>query len=467
MPEANMTDKVTRMLGIRRGQTDGVMRFALLTIIVVYLLIGFQYAALTPAWQVPDEPAHYNVIRQIAQTGQLPQLEVGDYNQKYMEQIVGQGFPPELPVERLEYQDYQPPLYYLLLTPVFILFNGALLPLRLGSVLLGAGVIIFACLTTRALFPARPALALLTAGVIAFIPQHIAMLAGVNNDSLSELLIALGLWRMARSLTASGLGFGPWELGLILGLAFITKVQAYVLAPVAALFLLMQWQALGWGAWRRLVGSVVWIALPAALIGSLYWGRNWWVCGPLDVVCGQWHNQVVVGQPTTAAWIAEQGWANYLQRFFTFTFDSFWGVFGWMGVFMDQRVYGALLIFSIGLVLGGLAAMRRWPTLTLIQRQGLGLLAFSGLMTLSLYLYYNLGFVQHQGRYLFPALIPIGLGAAASLWQWAGWGVTLLRRLPYVSRFAPHAQIVLAGLPIALMAALCVLALYRFVLPAL
>ena len=37
------------------------------------------------------------------------------------------------------------------------------------------------------------------------------------------------------------------------------------------------------------------------------------------------------------------------------------------------------------------------------------LLACSGLLTLSTYLGYNLTFYQAQGRYLFPALIPLGL----------------------------------------------------------
>lgn len=467
MPESNMSDKVRREQGDATAGHSMVTPFALSIILISYLIIGFQYAARTPAWQTPDEPAHYNVIRQIAQTGRLPRLEVGDYDQKYMEQIVGQGFPPDLPVDRLEYQDYQPPLYYVLLTPIFILFNGALVPLRLASLLLGTGVIVFAFLTVHELFPTQPMLAPLTASFIAFIPQHVAMLAGVNNDALAELLIAWGLWRMTRSLISAELGVGPWELGLILGLAFITKVQAYVLAPVAALFFLMQWRAAGWGAWRRWLGIALWTAIPALLIGSLYWGRNWSVCGPLDVVCGQWHNHVVVGQPTTAAWIAEQGWARYLERFFTFTFDSFWGVFGWMGVFMDPRVYQALLLFSIGLVVGGVGAMRRWSALASTQRQGLGLLAVSGLVTLSLYLYYNLGFVQHQGRYLFPALIPIGLGAAAGLWQWARWGATLLRRLPHLSRFGPRVQFTLAFTPVVMLAALCLVALYRFVLPAL
>ena len=45
----------------------------------------------------------------------------------------------------------------------------------------------------------------------------------------------------------------------------------------------------------------------------------------------------------------------------------------------------------------------------------LGLLALSALFTLLSYLWYNLKFVQHQGRYLFPALVPIGLAFALGL----------------------------------------------------
>jgi hypothetical protein len=40
------------------------------------------------------------------------------------------------------------------------------------------------------------------------------------------------------------------------------------------------------------------------------------------------------------------------------------------------------------------------------------MLVASGLLTLAAYLWYNTQFVQHQGRYLFPALIPIGLAVA-------------------------------------------------------
>lgn len=44
------------------------------------------------------------------------------------------------------------------------------------------------------------------------------------------------------------------------------------------------------------------------------------------------------------------------------------------------------------------------------------LLALSTVLTIGGYLWWNLSFVQHQGRYLFPALIPLGLVAGVG-WE--------------------------------------------------
>ena len=448
---------------------------SLALILVAYLILGIQYAALTPAWQVPDEPAHYNVIRQIAQTGVLPRLEPGDYDQAYLERLTGERFPAELPLDRVQYQDYQPPLYYLLATPIFLFSSGSLLALRLFSVALGVGVLAFAFLAVQTVTGAASSLPALTAGLLAFIPQHVAMLAGVNNDSLSELLVAAGLYLLLREIghtqapsrppaqsSSWPIGhwsFPQWSLGLVLGLAFLTKVWAYLLAPAAAVMLLLRWRRAGWANWRPIARRAAQIFLPALLLGALYWGRNWLVCGPADVLCGSWHNQVVLGQPRTIEWLAQYGWAGYLERFLRTTFQSFWGQFGWMGVVMDQRVYLALLAFTVGL---GLGAARAWARvadrLTPAQRDSLAVLAAVAGVVAALYLYYNATFVQFQGRYLFSALVPLGLAAAAGLSEWgdlaAGWlGRPAGRLLPW-------------GVLLAL-AGLCLLALYRFILPAL
>ena len=92
------------------------------------------------------------------------------------------------------------------------------------------------------------------------------------------------------------------------------------------------------------------------------------------------------------------------------------------------------------------------PRLAPLQRASLLLLLFSSALTMLEFLGYNLTFVQHQGRYLFPALIPVATAAALGLDRLAGvlprqtraWAVTAL----------------FAGL-----AALDVYCLFRFIIP--
>src|SRR5512136_1730645 len=100
-------------------------------IVAVYVVIGTLYAVKTPAWQVPDEPAHYNYVRHIAEGGGLPVLQPGDYDQAYLERIKAAKFPPSMPVDSIRYESWQPPLYYVLAAPVYLATNGSPLALRL------------------------------------------------------------------------------------------------------------------------------------------------------------------------------------------------------------------------------------------------------------------------------------------------------------------------------------------------
>ena len=165
-------------------------------VIVVYVLVATLYAIYTPLWQVPDEPAHYNYVRALAEEGRFPIIEPGDYDQAYLTRLTTEKFPPGLSIRPLEYEDHQPPLYYLLATPAYRLFAGRVLPIRMLSVLFGIGLLIAAFQTVRTLFPQQPGLAVLTASFIAFIPQHVAMSAGINNDLLAECVVASTLWAL-------------------------------------------------------------------------------------------------------------------------------------------------------------------------------------------------------------------------------------------------------------------------------
>ncbi len=396
-------------------------------ILVIYLALGAGYALLTPVWQAPDEPAHFNNIVHIVETGRLPVLQPGDYDQDYLEALKAEGFPPHLSIASVRYEGHQPPLYYLLMTPVLGLLQGAeqhvqVRVLRLINVGVGALVIFFIWLSALRLFPGRKRIAVLASGFAAFLPMHIAMSASINNDALAEMFIAAVMLRLLGALQEEETSTGQWAVtGLLMGLGLLTKFQAYILIPLAGVVWL--WR-LG-RSWRdhRLTAKMWFdgaaLTLPALLLPLPWWLRNLRVYGPTDPFGLERHNAVVVGQPRTLDWIARQGWAAYLHRFVTFTVRSFWGVFGWMGVFMDARAY-LLLTFLTLLILVGLAwRLWRWRQGRLLlpdfQKRGIGLLLLHlGLVTAT-YLWYNLDFVQHQGRYFFPALLPISIFAAAGL----------------------------------------------------
>jgi hypothetical protein len=204
---------------------------------------------------------------------------------------------------------------------------------------------------------------------------------------------------------------------------------------------------------------------PALFIAALWWIRNLSIYGGLDIYGLANHDTVVVGQPRTADWIRDQGLSGWLERGLTFTFQSFWGQFGWMGVLMPTWLYRALGVWSGMLMVGFLYWLREarkeqrvaGDDGPYLQRNlGLIFLATTLGFVLLAYLYYNRTFVQHQGRYLFPALIPIALGVALAT-------EALLRLVRMPQRLRPFAF----ATPYLAMVALDLYALWRFILPAL
>lgn len=394
-------------------------RLLLASLLLTYLVLATLYAVYTPPWQVPDEPAHYNYVRAIAQQGRLPVMEHGDYDQAYLERLTGERFPPELSIEPVTYEDHQPPLYYLLAVPLYLLFDGALLPLRLFSVGLGLLLLLLVHGVVRELFPTRSSPALVAVGLVALLPQHLAMMAGVENDALAEVLVAGSLWAAVRYVAGRGGGHRfllGW--GSLLGLVLLTKVSAYVALPVALLALAMRARRAGWDA-RRTAAQAGRLLLPASLIALPWLLRNVSLYGWSDPLAMVRHNAVVEGQPRTAEWLARYGPVGLATRFLRTTFHSFWGQFGWMGVPLPGPFYGVLLLLSALPALGFIGWLfdRRRPRLDRAQVDGLRLLGLSAALSLLLYLVYNVTFVQHQGRYLFPALVPIALGVALGL-EW-------------------------------------------------
>jgi hypothetical protein len=267
-------------------------------------------------------------------------------------------------------------------------------------------------------------LALGSVALIAFIPQHTAMTAGVENDTLAELLLALILLRLVRWLKHDQ----PSSInrlagtGVLIGLALVTKAGVYITVPLALVAVWLKFYRPGPKGKRRLevrsaIVATAALLLPALLMAFPWFVRNARVYGGLDILGLQQHERVVIGQPRTADWLAEHGIVRLARMLCQTTFRSFWAQFGWMAVPIDARIYDALKLLTIVVTVGFIFRLvEMWES-----RQGPSpsaiLLTCSALLTVATFLGYNLSFYQAQGRYLFPALIPISIAWAVGLYE--------------------------------------------------
>lgn len=395
----------------------------LAVIVIAYLIVTALFAVRTPPWQVPDEPAHYHYIAQLAQTGLIPVLQAGDWDSAYLEAVKAAHFAPDAitaQFDHIRYEDHQPPLYYLLQTPIYLLSGGSLIALRLFSTLIGAGVVLAAFAVILTLFPGQPYLALATACFVGLLPQHVAMLAGVENDSLAELWIGLTLWACLRYLgnratlnpdRRTDRALHPGWIGLLLGLTLLTKVTAYLLLGIVVLAYILRLLR-DRPSWRSALRDGLWLALPAVLIGGVWWLHDIQVYGFPDVLGLGRHNAVVVGQLRMSDYLQQTGFGGALSSAVQTTFHSFWGQFGWMGVLLPGWLYTLLIGLTVLTAIGAILALIRFQqavsgVANVVRRDGLLLLIALALGALAEMVYYNLSFVQFQGRYLYPGLIAI------------------------------------------------------------
>jgi len=391
---------------------------SLIAVLAAYLVFGALFAVRVPEWQSPDEPAHYNYVASLAR-GVWPMIEKSDWDPSTV------PIAPDaqsVPVDRITYQDHQPPLFYALGAPVFAASGGSLTALRLWTLLIGAVGVAACYATVMSIFPGRTALAGAAAAVYALLPQHLHVLSSYNNDALSEALLAATILQSVRLMRDVPTNARVLLLAATVGAAMWTKAQAYLALPIGALALFMAAPQTASAVRVRRAAAFVGAAM---LIASPLWIRNIAVYGGVDFLGLQAHNHAVAGQLTAAALIDQVGISAYLRQALQTTFQSFWAMFGWMSVLPGARIYQALL----GVTAASAAAFMWWwlrerRALDPTQRRGMLLLAALYGASIVAYVWYNAQFVQFQGRYLYPGLIPIALGAALG-WEkaasrWAG-----------------------------------------------
>ncbi len=394
------------MKTIRQTSLAGTMRRSrgLGLIVAAFVLLATAWNFIVPPYEAPDEPAHVQFAQFIAQNHRLPDLR------------------SELTEAGIE--SPQAPLYYLLsgaalawarnpelhphppvnskyTMPAAETGANRFLPsrepewgvhlIRAVSTLLGVETVLVAFALAFALTEQED-VALVAASMTAFLPQFAFLAGAANNDNLAAALGAASIFGIVRvSQIVDPRNRDYLLLGLVLGLSLLTKSSLFVLLPIAALALAARKGQSMNALLKR--GAVV--AAGTIIACGWYFARNVFMYGDL-VYVQAWSDRLSEQVPLRGA-----GWQYFVNAFPQLFFRSYFGVFGWLNIFLPTPLYAA---FMVGVLVsaGGLWKMvwdRRFPA----PRLWSIVILFVGLTMISV-LVWNLTYIAPQGRLLFGAI---------------------------------------------------------------
>jgi 4-amino-4-deoxy-L-arabinose transferase-like glycosyltransferase len=323
------------------------------------------------------------------------------------------------------YQSHQPPLYYLL-AQGWSSLTGADptgptgIRIRWLNGLIGAGTVVgvfYACFWGTG----RTGLSLVAAGFAAFLPMNLALSGAISND---PLLFLLCTWFLGVGALVLRDGL-EWKyvlwLGVLLGLASLTKTTAISLFAVFAYLALARR-----GDQEAIVRVGAAFMLGIAIV-AFWWMRNNSLYGdPLAMTA---FNEAFVGSPQAFAFIHTFGMGGYLLNWVGgWTAQSFFGVFGYMDIFL--RPHALYWVLGVLLLVGLLGFLwRATQGFSKGEKQFHVMNAVFLVVVVLLFIRFNLQYFQGQARYVFPAIAPISIGVALG-WtalakdraKWAGVG---------------------------------------------
>ena len=387
---------------------------------LIAFLHGLLYLALTPPWQTPDEPQHFQYVRFLSDERRLPTRDDAATDTLLTEQVRQSMAQSDFWAWRdrdtvpsdLEYRMAwgHPPLYYSLAAIELAPFVSSdvttqLYIVRLLSVTLTALTVWVSFLAMRSLFPGSPILAIAVPLFIALLPMYAFIGSSVNNDVLAALAGTLVIWLLIESFRR-GL---TWHRGalllVLLAAALLTKRTTFFLVPltVFALFILLPPAQRRWVVVIGVLAIPLWLILlrqdPASYIGAL------------------------LRRPGNISQFFTTPSSSDIALWGALLFTTFWGNFGWATIQLDMVWYGLLLIVTLISVTGwirlGWHRRRSIHTLAPWQRWALAMCALAVLLisvqTAGLILTSG---IHQQARYLFPAILPLALFLVLG---WGAW----------------------------------------------
>lgn len=371
--------------------------------LLAHAVIVINYIRALPAFDWPDAPAHVQYVRAVGQ-GHLPGRISDDvWRPRELELLKQRHFrgierADDAAVAGFAYEGHQPPLYYLAAGALFRLTNS-LWDVRMLNLAFSCGALVLFGLLARHLCPDRPIVAAGAVWFAALHPMRAYMAGSIGNDPLSELVFTAFALAAVRSAP-------PWAIGVLAGIGLLTKAHLALMVPLYGVLVLGDGRV---GSGRALK-SVVTAAGLALLVASPWLVRSASLHGwldPLGLQGGAWASGTAetqaMGQPRP---VLELAGPHGLAAFFALLYQSWWGVFGWMSMFVPDRIYALYVLLTLVPVGGGI---RLWR----LQGRALGLEPHAAraaawlVLVLACQLAAVLVYATHdfeaQGRYLLSA----------------------------------------------------------------
>lgn len=433
-----------RLLVMRHSgepDTTGIPRFFVVFVTVLFLTRGLLYSSLFPAWQAPDEPAHFSTISYIEAHRALPPWDatidrsvIESMDRADYASILRGGRP------RPDWQTWikdpraesirerrawlttpgAPFLFHVVFSVPFGLISTSetlsqLFIMRFIMALVSCLIIYIAYRSVRLLSPATPSLHILVPSVLCFIPVFTYISSSVSYDVLTNVLSAGFLWCMIADLSS---GASRWRYpilgGILLGAGLLTKAAVLMLLPAA----LVWWGLAGWDASERLRQLYRFLALGmiAFAIGGWWYARNVWQHGTLVYqrapswsTAGEMNSDLGLLTVEQLGWIlVELPWHQDVWHLVSRPFVSIVGYFGWGNAPLSTAYYvvaacvGA--IACIGLARACLKSP--YPSVWVAVKENRAVAGFTAAFVIYVFLLLAARGQAAQGRYFFPVIVP-------------------------------------------------------------
>lgn len=398
-------------------------------LVVAHVACSLPYLATLPPFNWPDEPAHFNYVRELAEGRGLDVMDRSSWAPAELERLKAEHFegvdPTGPEIEPIRYEAHQPPLYYAIAAAVYRL-GPRIEVLKLLNLALSCGVVILTWFAARRLFPETPLIWWASGLFSTLLPMRCFLAVSVGNGVAAELAFALFVLTLAH-------GFRPAAVGAVVGCGLWIHSALLLALPLYGGWLALSARSgakRSNGASARPWRSFTIAAVVALVLWSPWLARNAAVYGnadPLALVTGALSSDEAVtdalGQARPRLTLTgPHGPAPFAYLLF----NSFWGVFGWMEMFFGRSIQAFFALLSLAPLLGLAAAIRGHAKTPHARAEGRHLLwlGLTALLFLAAVVAYSRFDFQAQGRYLLTASTAFamlyGAGLSRALGRAAG-----------------------------------------------